>query len=462
MHENPSREQIAVGNALQRIHFIAIGGAVMHNLAIALQAKGCTVSGSDDEIFEPSRSRLLQSGLLPKEIGWDPSRISPALDAVVLGMHARADNPELLRARELGIRIYSYPEFIYEQSRDKMRIAVCGSHGKTTITAMIMHCLRYYKRDFDYLVGAGIEGFDNMVRISNAPLIVMEGDEYFASPIDKTPKFLFYHPQIAVLSGIAWDHYNVYPEYSEYVNQFAQLAEALPPDALFVCNSEDAEVCSLISHTPIQAGLRFYNTPRHDIRGGITSLSYLEQRYPLQIFGRHNLQNLGAAAAACACIGIRTRAFYKAMQSFPGASRRLEKIAETSRGNVYRDFAHAPSKVRASVLALKEQFPKRKLVACLELHTFSSLNKGFLPQYAGTMSSADTAIIFLNAHAMEAKQLPPVHADEIRAFFAEPSLLVAEDSDTLKEMLHAAAGTDVNYLFMSSGHFNNFDFRDFL
>ena len=196
------------------VHLIAIGGSAMHNMAIAMHKKGFNVTGSDDEIFEPSKTRLAKLNLLPAKEGWDTNNIHKGIDAVILGMHARADNPELLKAQELGLKIYSYPEYIYEQTKDKTRIVIGGSHGKTSITAMILHVLNYHKVDCDYMVGAQLDGFDTMVKLTKeAKIAVIEGDEYLSSPIDRRPKFHLYKPNIAILSGIAWDHINVFPTF---------------------------------------------------------------------------------------------------------------------------------------------------------------------------------------------------------------------------------------------------------
>ncbi len=443
---------------MKKVHFIAIGGAVMHNLAIALCQKGYKVSGSDDEIFEPARSRLDQYGILPHDEGWFVQRIHPGLDAVILGMHARIDNPELVRAQELGLKIYSFPEYIYEQSRNKLRIVVGGSHGKTTITAMIMHVFRQCNKDFDYMVGSQLEGFETMVRLSeNAPVTVLEGDEYLTSPMDPRPKFHLYHPNIAVLSGIAWDHINVFPTFENYTEQFRIFASLIEfSGALVYCGEDEALV-------RIAAGLRSdvrskaYSSPPHRIENGITLLETEFGDIPLLIFGKHNLQNLEAARLACEYAGIPAGDFYTAIRSFKGASRRLELIAHSGSCSVFRDFAHSPSKLSATINAVAGQFPERKLVACMELHTFSSLSENFLEQYRGSMDAATVPIVYFNPRTLEHKKLPPLTADRVKEAFRNPAIRVYTDSGLLQDDLLAMDWNNSNLLMMSSGNFDGID-----
>ena len=364
----------------KRIHFIAIGGAAMHNLALALHQKGFNVSGSDDEINEPSKTRLANAGILPPQIGWFPEKITKELDGVILGMHARADNPELLKAQEIGMPVYSYPEYLYEHSKDKTRVVIGGSHGKTTITAMILHVLKTLGRDFDYMVGAKLEGFDTMVRLSNAPLIILEGDEYLSSPVDRRPKFHLYHAEIALISGIAWDHINVFPTYDIYVEQFRIFANQIPATGKLIYCLNDAEVKLVAESDSVKAERIPYSIPENEIVNGITYLHTKEGKVALAVFGEHNLQNLEGARNVCEQIGVDASTFYKAISTFTGAARRLELLGRNESVAVYKDFAHSPSKLKATTNAVRSQFPDRKLIACMELHTFSSLNEDFLAQ----------------------------------------------------------------------------------
>ena len=444
-----------------QIHLIAIGGAVMHNLAIALKTKGLTVTGSDDEIFEPSLSRLQKHNLLPKKYGWYPENIHSGLDAVILGMHARADNPELLRAKELNLNIYSFPEYIYEQSKNKIRVAVCGSHGKTTITSMIMHVLKDQKLDFDYLVGAQLAGFETMVQISDAPLMIIEGDEYFASPLDKRPKFLHYKAQITLISGIAWDHFNVFPTFENYTNQFKILMESLSPQQLLILNEEDQNINSLLNNSKVKAEIKKYSTPDYFLENNAFHLQFENKVYIFEIFGKHNMQNMEAARLVCNALNIENDVFYSAMESFKGAAKRLEILYKNDSGIVFRDFAHAPSKVQATVDAVKEQYPERKLIACLELHTFSSLNKTFIAHYKNTMNKADVRIVYFNPHTVQLKKLPELLPEEVKHFFNDDSLHVINNSAQLSELLKMLKSVNTNFLLMSSGNFDNLEFTIF-
>ncbi len=441
-----------------QIHLIAIGGAVMHNLAIALKTKGLFVTGSDDEIFEPSLSRLQKHALLPVKFGWNTENIHEKLDAVILGMHARADNPELLRARELNLPVFSFPEYIYIQSKNKIRVAICGSHGKTTITSMIMHVLKNQKRDFDYLVGAQLAGFDTMVQISDAPLMIIEGDEYFASPLDKRPKFLHYRAQITLISGIAWDHFNVFPTFENYTDQFKILMESLTEKQLLILNSEDANINSLLNNSEVKSEIKKYSTPDYFLVNNTFHLQYENKEYVFEIFGKHNMQNMEAARLVCNAINIANDVFYSAMESFKGAAKRLEIIYKNESAIVFRDFAHAPSKVQATIDAVKEQYPDKTLVACLELHTFSSLNKAFISHYKNTMNKADVRIVYYNPHTVELKKLPELMPDEVKHFFNDDSLHVINNSAQLAELLKMLKSVNTNFLLMSSGNFDNLEF----
>ena len=440
-----------------KVHFIEIGGSAMHNLAIALHKKGYTVTGSDDEITEPSRGRLAKYGLLPGKEGWVPERISGDLDAVILGMHARADNPELLRAGELGLKIFSYPEFLYEQSKDKTRIVIGGSHGKTTITAMILHVLKSCGIDCDYMVGAQLEGFEVMVKLSGKTrFMVLEGDEYLTSPIDRRPKFHLYRPDIALLSGIAWDHINVFPTFENYVGQFTSFIDLVTPGGTLIWCSEDEELRKICGKRKEIRSIP-YSFQEFRVEKGITTVLSGKNAYPLMIFGRHNLLNLEGARLVCEQLGVTAGPFYGAIRSFRGASRRLELVRRNEHTAVFKDFAHSPSKVRATIRAVGEQYPGKKLVACLELHTFSSLSQGFLPHYDGSMNEADIAIVYYNPHAVALKKLEPVTPEEIRKGFRRPDLEVFNDSARLRERLSVINWKNKNLLMMSSGNFDGMD-----
>lgn len=445
---------------MKRVHFIAIGGSAMHNLAIALNQQGFEVSGSDDEIFEPSRSRLENLGLLPNQLGWHPEDITSKLDAVILGMHARADNPELQRAQELGIPVFSYPAYFLEQTRNKTRVVIGGSHGKTTITSMIVHVLRASGADFDYLVGAQLEGFDCMVRLgAKSSVAVIEGDEYLASTLEPVPKFHLYKPNIALISGIAWDHINVFKTFESYVEQFATFIDLIEPGGKLIYCAEDPEVVRLaeerkgrkdVAHVP-------YGVPAHVIRHGITSLVTPQGEVQLKVFGKHNLMNMEGARHVCHQLGIGDREFHAAITSFTGAAKRLEKLAEHDGKVVYKDFAHSPSKLQATVDAVREQFPGRKLTACMELHTFSSLSEHFLDQYAGCLDGADNALVFYDPHAVQLKRLPAVPAERIRNAFQRDDLKVLTTPIALMGAVREGMGEEGVLLMMSSGNFGGLD-----
>jgi UDP-N-acetylmuramate: L-alanyl-gamma-D-glutamyl-meso-diaminopimelate ligase len=442
-----------------KIHFIAIGGSVMHNMALAMHNSGHIVTGSDDEIFEPAKSRLSAKGILPAEPGWFADKIHKDIDAVILGMHAREDNPELIRAKELGLKIYSFPEYIYEQSRDKIRVVIGGSHGKTTITAMIMHVLHTLGRDFDYMVGAQLEGFETMFRISDAPVIILEGDEYLTSPIDRRPKFHLYKPHIALLTGIAWDHINVFPTFDIYVDQFRKFIELIESEgSIIYCNADpilnDICISTRQDIEPIPYGI-----PQHTIKNGITTVSFAELSADIQVFGNHNLMNLNGARLVCAKLGIDTNEFLKAIKTFKGAAKRLELVIKNEHAAFYKDFAHSPSKLKATLDAVSEQFPDRKLVACMELHTFSSLNSDFLKQYRFAMDKADIAIVFYSAHALEIKKMPPLSKDLIKQSFGRDDLMIFTERDQLTDFLRTQNWKNQNLLMMSSGNYDGLDFN---
>ncbi len=446
------------------IHLIAIGGSAMHNLALALHSKGYHVTGSDDEIFEPSKSRLAAKGLLPTSIGWDENRITKDIDAVILGMHARSDNPELIKAQELGLKIYSYPEYIYEQTKNKTRVVIGGSHGKTTITSMILHVLKQCNIDCDYLVGAQLEGFDTMVKLSHeAKIAVIEGDEYLASPIDRRPKFHLYHPNIAVISGIAWDHINVFPTFENYVEQFEKFIELIEPNGTLAYCENDEILVSTVNKSKNNTIKKIaYGIPKHEILSGITYLiNSKNEKIPLKIFGNHNLMNLKAARVVCESLGVTEKDFYNAIQSFKGAAKRLEFVAGNHHFAVYKDFAHSPSKLKATTAAVKQQFPDRKLIACMELHTFSSLNENFLNEYKGSMNTADEAIVYYNPHTIVHKKLKPISEEQVKDAFNNQNLKVYINSQELINYLENKSWNNSVLLLMSSGNFDGVNINKF-
>lgn len=440
-----------------KVHFIAIGGSAMHNLAIALSRKGYEVTGSDDEIFEPSRGRLDREGILPDSIGWDPGRITNSLDAVILGMHAREDNPELKKARALGIAIYSYPEYIYEQSKDKKRVVIGGSHGKTTITSMILHALNELKVDVDYMVGAQLEGYDCMVKLTeDSDVIILEGDEYLSSPLDRRPKFHLYRPHIGLISGIAWDHINVFPTYEEYVDQFSIFCDLFENGGHLIFNNEDPEVQHVVNNRKRDLKLVPYQTPSYSVSENGTRLTYGNTTYELSIFGKHNLQNLMGAMQVCSSLGIPSDDFFTAMRGFTGAGKRLEKVVESDGFVMYKDFAHSPSKLKATTSAVKEQYPDRTLIACMELHTFSSLQKAFLPEYKHAMDAADKAMVYYSPSVVEHKKLPPISKSDVQEGFG--NVLVATETEEVLRFIHASNYDNHVLLMMSSGNFDGIDY----
>jgi UDP-N-acetylmuramate: L-alanyl-gamma-D-glutamyl-meso-diaminopimelate ligase len=449
------------GASRLKLHFIAIGGSAMHNLALALHNKGYVVTGSDDAIFEPSKSRLAKKGLLPAELGWFPEKITANIEAVILGMHAKADNPELLKAQELGLKIYSYPEFLYEQSKNKTRVVIGGSHGKTTITSMILHVMHFHHIEVDYMVGAQLEGFDTMVHLTEEnDFMVLEGDEYLSSPIDRRPKFHLYQPNIALISGIAWDHINVFPTYENYVEQFEIFIAKITNGGILVYNEDDAEVKRVSENATNPIRKLPYSTPNYKVENGITLLETPEGAMPIEVFGAHNLNNLAGAKWICQNMGVDEADFYEAIASFKGASKRLEKIAESKTKVAYKDFAHSPSKVSATTKAVKEQFPDRTLIACLELHTYSSLNAEFLKEYQGALEYADVAVVFYSPDAVKIKQLEEVTYEQIATAFNRKDLIIYTNPAEFKTFLLNQNLENSALLLMSSGNYGGLNFDE--
>lgn len=446
-------------NKGKKVHFIAIGGSAMHNLAIALKLNGYEVSGSDDEIFEPSKSNLAKHGILPKEIGWFPENITKDIDFVILGMHARKDNPELEKAQALKLPIFSYPEFIHKESQNKQRIVIAGSHGKTTITSMILHVLKSTEKKYDYLVGAKIEGYDTMVKLSDAPIIVIEGDEYLSSPIDSTPKFLHYNSHISVISGIAWDHMNVFPTFDSYKLQFQKLIDNAPKGGCIIYNEKDGELKKMLKKDVEDVTKIAYAPFSHKIKNGKSILTHDGNSYEVPFFGEHNMMNVSAAFNVCNRLGIPHSKFFTALQSFKGASGRLQLLAQNDKTFIFKDFAHAPSKVKATTEAVKKQFGDKKLVACLELHTFSSLNKDFIANYKDTVV-ADTGIIFFDPHTIAHKKLPPLSKDLVQKAFNNSKLKVIDNRDELVKELKSIDLNNKALLLMSSGNFGGINLQE--
>lgn len=441
-----------------KVHFIAIGGSAMHNLAIALSRKGMEVTGSDDEIFEPSRSRLEKQGILPKTIGWDVSKITNDIDAVILGMHARENNPELLAAKEKNIPVFSYPEYLYEQSKAKTRVVIGGSHGKTTITSMILHVVNAVQLEVDYMVGAQLEGYDCMVKITeDAPIMLLEGDEYLSSPIDRRPKFHLYQPHIAIISGIAWDHINVFPTFENYVEQFDVFCQQIVDKGTLIYNSEDSEVNTLDEKYASKLKTISYQTPKYEVAESGTIVHFEGQTYPMKIFGAHNLQNLMGAMRVGEAMGISSTDFLIAMKSFTGAGKRLQRVVETPEFTMYKDFAHSPSKLRATTKAVKEQYPDREVIACMELHTFSSLKKEFLTHYKGAMDAADESLVYFSPEVVAHKKLDPISKEQVLNGFGGQVHVVNTTSDVL-DFIYKRNWKNKVLLMMSSGNFDGIDY----
>ena len=445
-----------------KIHFISIGGAAMHNLAIALHKRGYEISGSDDEIFDPAKKRLARFGLLPSKTGWQPEKITQDLDAVIIGMHAKANNPELLKARDLKIRIYSMPEFIYEQTKNKLRVVIGGSHGKTTITSIIMHVLKQNNIAFDYLVGTMLEDFDTMAGLSDdAKIAVLEGDEYLSSPVDRRPKFHVYKPDIGLISGIAWDHINVFPTIKNYIKQFEEFIQIIPLKGTLIYCEEDETVRKLVKKQERAIETIAYGTHKHEVIEEKTHLLTGKEKIPVQIFGIHNLQNISGAKMVCRKLGLSDHQFYAALSNFKGASKRLQLLKKNEHCNIYLDFAHSPSKLKATTAAVKKQYPERELIACMELHTFSSLNENFLDQYQGTFDDADKAIVYFDPRVVRFKKLKEIKPGQVKNSFDKKDLTVVTNTEKLKEIIQGIKWKNRNLLLMSSGNFSGLNFQQF-
>lgn len=443
-----------------RVHFIAIGGAVMHNLAIALHRKGYQITGSDDKIIDPAKSNLEREGILPQQTGFFESNISERLDAVILGMHAKQDNVELQKAQALGLKIYSFPEYLYEVSKNKQRVVIAGSHGKTTITSMVMHVLRQNNFHFDYLVGAKVQGFDTSVKITeDAPIIILEGDEYLASPIHRESKFLFYKPHVALISGVAWDHINVFPDYDDYVEQFNRFAHSVEAWGFLTWFAEDEELKKIFNHFEEKVRTRSYQTHPYIVKQGITCLQTAMGEVPLKVFGEHNLQNIAGAKNICKELGLSDENFYNAISTFEGAANRLQLMGKNDHTAIFKDFAHSPSKLKATIAAMKHQFDQ-KLVAVMELHTFSSLNKDFLSEYHQTMQEADIPVVFIDKETFAHKNMPILSEAFIKDAFGNHQLTIVTDKESLRNFLLHTNWEQKNLLLMSSGNFGGMDLKE--
>lgn len=447
------------------LHFVAIGGSIMHSLAISLKQQGHQISGSDDHIYDPASSRLAAHGLLPDEEGWHPERITAELDAVILGMHAFEDNPELAKAQELNIPVYSFPAFVFEQSHHKQRIVIAGSYGKTTTTAMVMHVLKEAGRDFDYLVGAQVEGFDNPVRVTEkAPMIIIEGDEYLASRIDPRPKFLLYQPHMVVITGISWDHINVFPTEDVYEEQFANLLHQLGKAADIIYCEGDARLRALVeTYTDANSQYRYpYRTPKYKVKDGKYVVKLEGEQSAVPLIGRHNMANLAAAWRVCQQVGIEIEDFFQHMQTFKGASIRLQILQETQQQVLIRDYAHAPAKVKASVDAVRERYASRHLIAVAELHTFSSLHADYLPLYRDSLAAASARIVYINPKAVAQKRMAPITREQlVDAFGTEDLVYTTTPSELTEAIAHARQGEDV-LLLMSSGNLGGLKVEDWM
>ncbi|MCT4616200.1 MAG: Mur ligase family protein [Marinifilaceae bacterium] len=447
-----------------RVHFIAIGGAVMHNLAIALYKKGYNVTGSDDEIFEPSRSNLKKYNLLPNYKAWNADIINSDIDAVILGMHAREDNPELLKAKELNLKIYSFPEYLYEQTKNKKRIVIGGSHGKTSTTSMLMHILKSIDYEFDYMVGSSIDGFETMVGLSDSTSIaVFEGDEYLSSALDLRPKFHLYKPDIAVLTGIAWDHINVFPSFEIYKKQFEIFIDCIKPGGSLIYFEEDKNILDIIESKRSDIDYIPYKAINHNKSDLETCLVDSENKHhSLKIFGKHNMENLSAVQNITNLLGIDESLFMQTISQFKGSAKRMQEIYSDKDTIVYRDFAHSPSKLKATVDAVYNQYQDRSIIAFMELHTFSSLTEDFIPHYKSSMLNADKAIVYFDKNTLKHKKLPDLDKSFVEECFGGTNLQVFDSKEELKSCLKELNYKNSCTLIMSSGNFSGIDFLKYI
>ena len=444
-----------------RLHFIAIGGSAMHSLALEMKRMGNEITGSDDAIFNPSKAKLKAAEILPETLGWFPEKITNKIDVVILGMHAKINNPELLKAQSLKLKIQSYPEFLAEISQEKTRVVIAGSHGKTTITAMILHVLNYHDISTDFMLGAPVSAVTETLFVSEEnDFILLEGDEYLSSAIDLQPKFLWYQPEIALISGIAWDHINVFPTFETYVSQFEKFIFSIREGGVLLYNQEDLVLKDLVENSPHAVKKIPYRAPTHYIENGITFLDTSEGSLPLSVFGEHNLMNLSGAQWISQLMGLDAVEFYEAIPSFTGAAKRLEKISQGLTAVLYKDFAHAPSKVMATAKAVKDQFKGFEIQICLELHTYSSLDISFINQYKKTLSLADKAIIFYDPEALKIKNRSPISTEIIQAAFDHDFLKVITKTSSLEEYLFSQKYDNKILVMMSSGNFGGLDWNE--
>ena len=441
---------------MRKVHFISIGGSVMHSLAIELKRLNYVVTGSDDVIYEPSKSSLIENDLYPKELGWHESNIKDDLDFVILGMHARSDNPELKLAKHKKIKIYSFPEFVYEYSKNKTRVVIAGSHGKTTIASMVLHVLKNNTINVDYLLGAKIEGLSNSVSLSNEnDFIIIEGDEYLSSRIHDTPKFHVYKPNIALISGISWDHVNVFPTFDVYKNQFGVFIDKIVDGGVLIYNDNDLEILDLLKNN--QNFIRKIPYSRHNYiaKDNKFFIETDEGILPLKIFGKHNMENLSGAKQVCNLIGLTDDEFYNSILTFKGATNRLQ-LKEIKLGrSVIIDFAHSPSKLKASIDAVKTNF-SGELVGVYELHTFSSFHKKFQIHYRGTMDKCDYPIIFIDRSNPKLKN-QDLDEESLKKSFNNLKMKFIFDKDELDNYIMSFEQLNLNLLLMSSGKFGGID-----
>lgn len=447
-----------------RVHFIAIGGSVMHNLAVNLADQGHQVTGSDDQIVEPSKSRLQKVGLLPEKLGWFPEKITEDLDAIILGMHAAADNPEVKRAEELGIKIYSYPEFVYQQSEDKIRVVIAGTYGKTTITSMVMHVLKKLNREFDYLVGAQLEGFGSLVKLTaHSPVIIIEGDEYYASALDYQSKFLYYKPNIALISGVEWDSFRTHIEEERYYDQFRSFITTIVPRGTLIYNKDSKHLVDIVEETKeCKINRHGYKMPEYTINKGVTYLDLGETKIPLKVFGKHNLSNIMGAYTVCEWLGVKRDEFYEAIQDFKSSIRYLEFVAGTDTSVVYQDFAHSPAKLRSSIHAIKEQFPYQALVTIIELNAYDVIEDDKFYAYENTMQGSDHAVAFVNLENVKNLNINVTDLEaKLEKVFNHPSFRVITSVAVLGDFLESFKSNGHNLLFMSSNSHSGVNMASF-